>query len=100
MPLWVEVMRASAAVNVLMLVGLTAIWARNYRQMRSKHALGLAVFGLLLLSENGMAFYFYAMHPQLHGWYAGLADPARTATLLLQLLQTTAIAFLAWISWD
>jgi hypothetical protein len=52
MALWVTVAEAAAVVNVLLLVGLGTIWGRNYRQLRSKHALGLLVFGSLLLVEN------------------------------------------------
>ncbi|MFB6218943.1 MAG: hypothetical protein ABEH77_07170 [Halobacteriaceae archaeon] len=100
MGVWVEVMRAAAAANVLLLVGLSAVWARNYLQFRSKHTLGLAVFGVLLLLENGFAFYIYMLHPMLSSWFAGLPGISAGAMAVLRLLQTGAVLFLAWITLD
>jgi hypothetical protein len=102
MAVWVDVMRLTAGVNVLLLVGLSAIWARNYRRFRSKHALGLVIFGLLLLAENSVAFYSYALHPELSTWLTSRHVPELPgmAMMAIRILQTAALLFLAWITWD
>jgi hypothetical protein len=100
MAVWIDLMRAATALNVVLLLVLTGIWARNYAAFRSKHTLGLAIFGALLLVENLMALYYYLWHPMLHAWFADLPGPAAEAIALLRVLQSAALLFLAWITWD
>lgn len=99
--LWSTVARLSAAVNVLLLVGLGSVWARNYLQFRSKHTLGLLVFSVLLLAENGCALYYYLVDPTLSAWFAtAVPGIAWRAMMLLHVLETVALLFLAWVTWD
>ena len=95
MGIWGDAAQWAAAINIVILLVLCAIWARNYRQFRSKHALGLLVFGVLMLAENGIALYFLAIDPML--MMEGIKQQAQTT---LRLLMTAAFAFLAWITWD
>jgi hypothetical protein len=99
--IWPTVARISVTLNVLLLLGLGAIWARNYWQFRSKHTLGLFVFSLLLLAENALAMYYYMVDPTLAGWFA-TAVPAIAwrAMMILHVLETIALLFLAWVTWD
>nr|WP_303650215.1 hypothetical protein [Halalkalicoccus sp. NIPERK01] len=99
--IWPTIARISVAANVLLLLVLGVIWARNYWQFRSKHTLGLLVFSLLLLAENALALYYYLVDPTLAGWFA-TAVPAIAwrAMMLLHVLETLALLFLAWITWD
>lgn len=99
--IWPTVARISVTLNVLLLLVLGAIWARNYWQFRSKHTLGLFVFSLLLLAENALALYYYMVDPTLARWFA-TAVPAIAwrAMMLLHVLETVALLFLAWITWD
>lgn len=99
---WSLVARSAAAINVLLLLGLSYVWGRNYVALRSKHALGLLVFALLLLARNGWALYVYQFDPLLAAWFASEAvpDPAWHAMLLLHLFETAALLFLGWITWD
>jgi hypothetical protein len=101
MGVWITVVRGAAAVNVVLLVGLCALWARNYRAFRSKHALGLLVFGVLLLAENALAFYYFMLDPVLSVWFSDSMPslPGR-AMMFLRVLETGALLFLGWISWD
>lgn len=99
MGLWFEIMRLTAALNLLVLVGLGIIWGRNYLQFRSKHTLGLLVFSLLMFAENGLALYYFTVNP-MHGWFSGMADPAELAMLSLRVLMFVALLFLAWVTWD
>lgn len=99
--LWPTVARISAVVNVLLLLGLGYVWARNYLQFRSKHTLGLFVFSLLLLAENACALYYYLLDPTLSAWFAAeVPGIAWRAMMLLHVLETVALLFLAWVTWD
>jgi len=88
-----SVARAAAVVNAVLLAALAVVWVRNYVELRSKHTLGLLLFGLFLLAENLLALYYYL---------SGIAvpDPAMRAMMYLQVLETGGIAFLAWVTFD
>ena len=98
---WVDVARVSVAVNVAMLVALTWVWARNYLALRSKHSVGLAAFGVVLLAQNALSLYFYLYHPVLAGWFAtDMPSLAWRANVVVHVFQTVALAFLLWVTWD
>jgi len=98
--LWFEVARAAVAVNVVLLAGLTFVWVRNYRSHGATHTLGLLVFAAVLLAQNLLALYLYTFHPTFHAWVAYTDESiARQGTMALNLLETVALAFLAWITW-
>jgi hypothetical protein len=101
MGLWLEIARVSAGLNVLLLIGLGYVWIRNYLQFRSKHTLGLFVFALLLLAENLLALYFYSLDPSLASWFKhDVPSLAWQAMMMLHVLETAALLFLAWVTWD
>jgi len=100
MSLWVDITRVAMGVNVLLLVALVGVWGRNYRQLRSKHTLGLLLFGLMLLGENALGLYYFMWHADLAAWFTGLSDLASSAMMALRLAETFAIAFLAWVTFD
>jgi hypothetical protein len=103
MGVWISVVRVAAAANLVLLAALCVVWARNYRQFRSKHTLGLLVFGSLLFAENGLALWYFALDPQLSTWFASpekMPGAPGNAMMLLRVLETAAIAFLAWVTWD
>lgn len=98
---WVDVARVSVAVNVAMLSALTWVWARNYLSFRSKHSVGLAAFGAVLLAQNGLSLYFYLYHPVLAGWFAtDMPSLAWRANVAVHVLQTVALGFLLWVTLD
>lgn len=101
MALWLDITRLAAGLNVLLLAGLLVVWLRNYRQVRSKHTLGLSVFGSLMLAENALALYFFTMDPTLAGWFQTAApEPPLFAMMALRLVTTGALVFLVWVTWD
>jgi hypothetical protein len=100
MSLWVDVTRAAMAANLVLLLALVSVWGRNYRRLRSKHALGLLLFGVLLAGENALGLYFFLVHDQLGAWFAGLPDVASGAMMILRLAETAALVFLTWVTWD
>ena len=101
MSVWVDVARLATGVNVLLFAGLAYVWGRNYARLRSKHTLGLLLFSVFLLAENGLTLYYYLLDPDLSVWF-NTQVPAIVwqATMLLHVLQTMGLVFLAWVTWD
>ena len=48
-----------SGLSVLLLLGLTTVWVRNYRTFRTPLTLGLIAFASVLLVENLLAIYFF-----------------------------------------
>ncbi|WP_135363058.1 hypothetical protein [Halosimplex halophilum] len=100
MSLWLDAASAAATLNVVLLTALVGIWARNYLEFRSKHPLGLLVFGLLLLAENCLSVYYYVIDPEVAALLRSAAPVAGRAMTFVQILELAAIVFLAWVTWD
>ena len=100
MTLWVDVARVAIVLNLVLLGGVLSVWGRNYWRVRSKHTLGLVVFGGFLLLENGFALYLYFLDPVIRVWVSSIPEIAQVAMTALRLLETGGFAFLAWITWD
>jgi hypothetical protein len=100
MSFWVEVAEAAAALNVLLLIGMGAIWGRNYRHLRSKHALGLLVFGGLLLAENLLWVYAYAVNAAFRDWLYDGTSGVQQVMMGLCVLESVGLLVLAWVTWD
>jgi hypothetical protein len=100
MGIWLTAASVASAANVLLLLGLLAIWGRNYLTFRSKHALGLSVFALLLLLENCLSVFYYVVDPEVAGLLNSAAPVAGRAMMLVQVFELGAILFLAWIALD
>ncbi|SFF76573.1 hypothetical protein SAMN04488063_0197 [Halopelagius inordinatus] len=98
---WAALAQGASGLNVLMLAGLCAVWGRNYLRFRTKHPLGLFVFGLLLLAENALSLYYYLADPTLSAWFATAVPPVVwRATMAVHVAETAAVAFLVWITAD
>jgi hypothetical protein len=101
MSFWFDVARVATALNVVLLVGLVAVWGRNAVELRSKHAAGLTLFGLLLLGENGFALYVYLVDPLLSAWFASqVPDVAWFAMMAFQVLETLGLSALLYVTLD
>ena len=101
MTLLADLARVAAGVNVLLLMVLASIWGRNYLRLRSKHALGLLCFALMLLGENGFALYYYLVDPTLSAWFdTQVPAVAWRAMLSFHLLETVGIVILTWVTLD
>lgn len=98
---WSTIACIAVGANVLLLAVLGYVWLRNYLQFRSKHTLGLLVFSILLFAENALALYYYLMDPTLSAWFATqVPGIAWRAMMLLHVLETIALVFLVWVTWD
>lgn len=101
MSIWIDLARGATAANVLLLCLLGAVWVRSYQRIRSRQTLGMALFAAILLVENGFALYVYLLDPVLSVWFSTqVPDPAWQAMVAFHLLETVALAFLAWVTWD
>jgi hypothetical protein len=101
MSIWFDVARVTAGLNILLLAVLLSVWGRNYLDLRSKHALGLMVFAVLLLLENLVALYIYLLDPTLSVWFSSAVPPiAWRGMMSLHVLETVGVGFLVWITMD
>jgi hypothetical protein len=90
----IQAASALAGLNVLMLLGLTVVWIRNYRTFGTGLLLGLVTFGAVMLVENAMAVYFFF---SMQSFYSG--DPhVQQAVLVLRGLQLVAIGVLTYVT--
>ncbi len=100
MGVWLNAASVATALNVVLLLVLGSVWARNYLEFRSKHTLGLSVFAALLLAENILSLNYYVLDPQVAELLSS-ADPiAGRAMMFVQVLELAAIVFLLWVTWD
>lgn len=103
MSTWIIVAKAATALNVVLLLGLGYIWGRNYLTFRSKHTLGLLVFALFLVLENGLVLYYYLIDPTLSAWWhdESLVPMIVWQTqMAINVAQTVGLSFLLWITLD
>jgi hypothetical protein len=99
MAIWLDVARAAAGVNVLLLLGLGGVWLRNYRQHGAQHTLALLVVAVFLLVENLLWLYFYILHPAFIGWFVEAGTDVQVSVTLLCGLELVALLALARITW-
>lgn len=100
MGIWLNAASAATVLNIVLLLALLTVWVRNYLEFRSKHTLGFAVFGAMLLAENLLTFNYYVINSQVAN-YLSQADPiAGKAMMFVQVLESAAIVFLLWVTWD
>jgi hypothetical protein len=84
-----------AVLNSLLLLVLTAVWVRNYRQFRSQMVLGLVAFSVVLLVENLIGVYFFVSNMRM----LFASDPlVGQVVLLMRSLQFLAIGFLTYVT--
>jgi hypothetical protein len=99
MSLWLDVARVTAGVNVVILLALGSVWARNYRQHGAQYTLGFLVVGAFLLVENVLWVYFYAVHPDFIRWFNVTGTDVQVGMVFLCGLEFVALAFLARLTW-
>mgnify|MGYP001579243670 CR=1 FL=1 len=82
-----------SVLNSILLLFLLFIYLKNYKTIKSKFTLGLAVFAILLLAQNLTSIYFQtAMIDYYSRTVANFA-------LILNLLESLALLSLAYITW-
>jgi hypothetical protein len=91
---WLTVATTLAALNVLLLLALGAVWLKNYRTFRSNLILGLLAFAAVMLLENLVAVYYFFSMEMLYVGSAG----AQQSVLVLRALQFVALVFLTYVT--
>lgn len=99
MTVWLDLARAAAGVNVLLLLALGSVWLRNYRRHGASHTLGLLVVGAFLLVENALWLYFYLAHAGFVGWFVEASPDVQVGMTLLCGLELVALVVLTRITW-
>lgn len=85
---------ALSVLNIVLLLIVSAVWARNYRTFKSPLTIGLLGFAVVLIVENLVALAFFFSMGML---YSGSAV-AQQAVLAMRALQFVAIAFLTFVT--
>lgn len=100
MSLWFDVTRIATVLNIVLLLGLSYVWVRNYFRLRTKFTVGFLAFGTFLLADNAFAFYIYVLNPSTSGWFAGIPERYNVIIMLLALFQFGALLALAWVTFE
>ncbi len=82
-----------AVLNVLLLLVLIAVYAKNTYTMPTIFGFGLIAFGVLFLVQNGMYLYFVTM---MMPYYAVGHD---LFAFIFTLCQSAAFGILTYLSW-
>lgn len=100
MSLLLEIARGAAVTNVLVLGSLLYVWGRSYHSHRATHTLGLLVFAGVFVLQNFLWLYLYGMQSTFIAWFEASSTGIQASMTGLCGLQTVALAFLAWITWQ
>lgn len=85
---------AVAVVNAALLVVLTVVWGRNYREFHSNLTLGLMAFAVVLLIENLVAIFFFFSMASLYSSGPLVGE----VVAMLRGLQLVALVFLTYVT--
>lgn len=99
MTLWLTIGRLATGVNLVLLLGLGAIWLRNYRRHGATHTLALLVFAVFLLVENLVWLYLYVFSTGYVAWYGATTTQIQMAVTGLCVLESLALIVLSAITW-
>lgn len=81
-------------LNVVLLLGLIAVWLRNYRAFGTSFVLGLLAFAVALLIENGIALFYLASMGSFYAADAGVQQ----AVMITRGAQFAAVAILTYVT--
>ena len=99
----VSIVQVFAVLNILLLGALLYVWGGNWWSLRSKHTLGLVLFGVFLLGENALAAYLFILDPTLSAWIRNpdmVPYPAQLALATLRVFEFGGLVFITWVTWD
>lgn len=98
MGVWMTVAQITAAVNLLLLGVMGAVWVRNYRRHGASHTLAYVVFAAFLVVENVIWLYLYVLDEAFVGWYTVTTPTIQLSMALLCGLETIALLAVARIT--
>jgi hypothetical protein len=98
MGIWLDAARIAAALNLVLLGALGAVWLPNYLDHGARHTLSLLVFAVLLVVQNAVWLYFYTLHAGYVGWFDAAGVDVQIGMLGLCGLALLALVVLASIT--
>ncbi len=99
MSILLDVARGAAVVNIALLLVLVYVWAGNYRRHGAKHTLGLLIFAVFLVFQNGLWILLYGFDSGFIDWFLRSDLDRQVAITGLCGVQTIALLFLVLITW-
>lgn len=100
MSIWLTLGRVATGANIVLLLGLSYVWATNYRRHGAKHTLALLIFGVFLLLENLVWLYLYVFSAGYIGWYEATSAEIQIAVTGLCALEFVALLVLSRLTWQ
>ena len=91
MSLMLDAARIAAALNVVLLGVIIAVWVNTYREIKAPFTLASIAFAGFLLAENLVALYFYFNAP-------AMPTVAVQVMMILQILETMGISVLTYVT--
>ncbi len=79
-------------VNILLLVGLIAVYGNGFRKIKAEFTAGLLFFAGLFLLQNFLAFYSYV------AMFMYYAPDVEMLVMAITVVQTAGLAVLLWLS--
>lgn len=74
------------------------VWIGNYRRHRALHTLALSIFAGFLFVQNIVWLYLYGINEYYIDWFVHTGTDLQVALMALCVLETGALAFIAWIT--
>jgi len=91
-----EMMLQAAAVfslvNILLLIGLLAVYVNGFRKIKAAFTAGLLFFAGIFLLQNLLAFYSYV------AMFMYYASDVEMLVMVITVAQTAGLAVLLWLS--
>ena len=93
MAMFMEITKWLSVVNIILILGLLYVYAKNLQKVKSGFTVGLFIFSLIFLVQNAVCLYFTGtMMP----YYV---EGVQGYVLALTGLQTAAFAVMNYITW-
>jgi hypothetical protein len=94
--IYLDVATVIAVLNVALLLGLLAVWVRNYRTFGTSLVLGMIAFATVLLLQNLVAIYFFAFSMKM---LFAMDATVQFAVMVLRALELVALAVLSLVTY-
>ena len=99
MSILLDVARGGAVVNIALLLTLVYVWGGNYRRHGASHTLGLLVFAVFLIFQNGLWILLYGFDSGFIDWFLRSDLDRQFAITGLCGVQTIALLFIVRVTW-
>ncbi|MCD6496207.1 MAG: hypothetical protein J7K54_02975 [Candidatus Aenigmarchaeota archaeon] len=88
-----EIVLGLSGFNIVMVIALIAVYANNFRLVRSKMTFGMLIFASMFLLENIFSLYFYS------SLLAQGITSITTFNLVVKFLEMLGLLTLLYVTW-